>query len=86
MTCDHKWATTKNGNQICTGCSLTFPCKVDCGHFDCVEHKQTKFRCVKCKKLVEDTDNVFFECGKKDWLPHHQECSVVYKTQCLNST
>lgn len=82
MTCDHKWATTKSGNQICTGCTLTFPCKTDCSHFDCVDFKKTKFRCVKCKQLIEDMDNAFFESGRKTWLPHHQECSIVYKEQC----
>jgi hypothetical protein len=86
MTCDHKWHTTKNGSQICTSCSLTFPCKTECGHFDCVEHKNTKFRCIRCKKLIENFDDVFFESGSKSyWLPHHQECSTVYQDQCLNS-
>lgn len=85
MLCDHKWITGKKNTQICSDCSLVFPCKGDCAHFDCIEFKQIPFKCVVCKKPVE-TDDVFFESGPRSWLPHHQKCSSVYKEQCLNST
>jgi len=53
MACHHEWREKRPGIEECVRCHDQFPCaEKDCGHFDCVAHRDLT-RCFYCRKPLD---------------------------------